>query len=119
MLHKVDCNVICFEVLIIVWNAGAKDGKDQVKRTAVIIRRAVAWALDIRDPDDFDTRGYILFPQANLKPCVDVNLMGSVTDKITLTRALQDGTSQRASLKLHSLSSFLIKSSSEPQTCIH
>ena len=48
MLHKVDCNVICFEVLIIVWNARAKDGKDQVKRTAVIIRRAVAWALDIR-----------------------------------------------------------------------
>ena len=34
----------------------------------MIIRRAVAWALDIRDPDDFDTRGYILFPQANLKP---------------------------------------------------
>ena len=45
---------------------GAKAGKGQVRRSAVLIRRALSWALAVQDPADFDTRVYILIPPVKM-----------------------------------------------------
>ena len=47
---------------------GAKAGKDQVRRSAMLIRRAVSWALSVKDPDAFVTKVLIIVPAAKLAP---------------------------------------------------
>ena len=45
---------------------GAKDARDLVRRSATLIRRALSWALSVKDPDAFVTKVRILVPAAKL-----------------------------------------------------